>query len=131
MQGKRLDRVGHLIQMELSQLILTRVKDPRLGFVTVTHVDVSPDIRSAAVYYSVMGSVEAKRDSQAVLEKAAGFLQREIGAALKLRYTPRLLFKLDESLDRGMEIDSVLRTIQKEGRSDDGGGEGVEKKDES
>lgn len=111
MQGKRLDRVGHLIQMELGELILHRVKDPRLGFVTVVHVDVSPDLRSARVFYSVMGTAKAKLDSQQALEKAAGFLQREIGSALQLRYTPRLKFIRDESLDQGMEIDRILRGL--------------------
>lgn len=114
MQGKRLDRVGHLIQMELGQLILHRVKDPRLGFVTVTHVGVAPDLRSACVFYSVMGDEKVKKDSQLALEKAAGFLQKEIGAALEIRYTPKLKFQLDESLDRGLEIDRVLRDLDKE-----------------
>ncbi len=114
MQGKRIDRVGHLIQMELSQLILHRVKDPRLGFVTITHVSVTPDLKSACVFFSAMGDKKVRRDSQTALEKAAGFLQKEIGSALQLRYTPRLKFMLDDSLDRGMEIDKVLRDIHKE-----------------
>ena len=113
MQGKRIDRIGHLIQMELSQLILHRVKDPRLGFVTITHVSVTPDLKSACVFFSVLGDAKARKDSQTALEKATGFLQKEIGVALQLRYTPRLKFKLDDSLDRGMEIDKVLRNIQK------------------
>src|SRR5688572_23123416 len=114
MQGKRVDRVGHLIQMELGQLILHRVKDPRLGFVTVTHVDVTPDLRSAAVFYSVLGDDKVKKDSQTALEKATGFLQKEIGDALQLRYTPKLRFLLDDSIDRGMEIDKVLRRLDQE-----------------
>ncbi len=113
MQGKRLDRVNHLIQMELGPLILHRVKNPRLGFVTVTHVSVAPDLRSARVFYSVLGDEKARRESQLALEKAAGFLQREIGSALELRYTPKLKFAFDDSLDRGSEIDRVLRDIQK------------------
>lgn len=113
MQGKRTDRVGHLIQMELGQLILQRVKNPKLGFVTVTHVDVSPDLRSARVFFSVLGNAAQKKDSLTALERASGFLQREINAALNLKYTPRLKFILDESLDRGEEIDKVLRDIHK------------------
>jgi len=112
MQGKRKDRVGHLIQMELSNLILHRVKDPRVGFVTVTHVDVSPDLRSACVYYSVMGDEKVKKSSQEGLEKASGFLQREIGATLNLRCTPKLIFRLDRSLDQGMAIDQIIRRIK-------------------
>lgn len=114
MQGKRIQRVGHLIQMELGRLIVTKVKDPRLGFVTVTHVDVTPDLKSARVFYSAMGDERAKKASQTALEKAAGFLQKEVGDILKLRYTPRLKFILDDSLDHGLEIDRVLRAIDKE-----------------
>lgn len=112
MRGKRKDRVGHLMQMELSQLILFKIKDPRLGFVTITHVDVTPDLRSACVFFSVMGNQEAKKTSRFVLEKAAGFLQKEIGHNLKLRYTPKLVFRLDESIDRGIEIDEILHEIK-------------------
>lgn len=114
MQGKRIDRVGHLIQMELSQLILHRVKDPRLGFVTLTHVNVTPDLRSACVFYSALGDAKAKEGTQIALEKSAGFLQKEIGTALQLRYTPRLKFVFDDSLDRGLEIDKVIREIHKD-----------------
>jgi ribosome-binding factor A len=111
MQGKRLNRVGHLIQMELSQLILLRVKDPRLGFVTVTHVDVTADLKNAIVFYSVMGDEKARAASQQALEKASGFLQREIGQILKLRFTPKLLFRFDDSIHQGIEIDRVLKEI--------------------
>ena len=115
MQGKRTDRVGHLMQMELSQLILFKVKDPRVGFVTVTHVDVSPDLKSACVFYSVMGTDEAKANTQIALEKAAGFLQRETGKVLQMRSTPRLIFRLDESIEKGMEIDKILRELHEKG----------------
>jgi len=115
LQGKRTDRVGHLMQMELSQLILLRIKDPRLGFVTVTHVDVSPDLKSACVFYSVLGTEEAKRNTQMVLEKSAGFLQREIGGVLKMRNTPRLIFRLDASLEKGLEIDKILKDLKDKG----------------
>lgn len=114
MQGKRIDRVGHLIQMELGQLILHRVKDPRLGFVTVTHVDVTPDLRSACVFYSVLGDAKAQKDSQTALEKASGFLQKEIGDALQFRYTPKLIFKRDDSYAKGFEVDQVIRKLHQE-----------------
>jgi ribosome-binding factor A len=113
MQGKRTQRVGHLIQMELSQLILKKVRDPRLGFVTVTHVEVTPDLKSALIFYSVMGDKKIKTESQQALERATGFLQKEIAAALKLRYTPKLRFQFDDSLDQGFEIDRMLREIKK------------------
>ena len=114
MQGKRVVRVGHLIQMELSQLILKKVKDPRLGFVTVTHVDIAPDMKSAIVFYSVMGDDKVRKDSKIALERAAGFLQKEISVTLKLRYTPKLHFRFDDSLDQGFEIDRLIRKINQE-----------------
>ncbi len=118
MQGKRIERVGHLIQMELSRLLLHRVKDPRLGFVTITHVKVTPDLRSACVFYSAMGDEKSRKNSQVALEKAAGFLQKEIGSAIQLRNTPKLQFCFDDSLDRGLEIDKVLRKLREGDRSD-------------
>ncbi len=117
MQGRRIDRVSHLIQMELGQLILHRVKDPRLGFVTITHVDVTPDLRSAAVFYSVLGDDKARKDSQLALEKASGFLQKEIGTALQLRYTPKLRFLFDDSLEQGLEVDKLLRKLEEDKKS--------------
>ena len=114
MQGKRTRRVGHLIQMELGQLILMKLRDPRLGFVTITHVDVNPDLKSARVFYSSLGDAKTRQASQAALEHAAGFLQKEIGTALKLRFTPKLAFLFDDSLDQGFEIDRVLRKIDQE-----------------
>ncbi len=112
MQGRRTDRVSSLLQMELSRLILERIKDPRLGFVTVTHVKVTADLKSAVVFLSVMGDEKVKKSSMAVLEKAEGFLKREISAALKLRYTPHLQFELDDSLDKDFEIRDVIQKIE-------------------
>src|SRR5688572_2460688 len=114
MQGKRTDRVGHLIQIELSQLIVQKLKDPRLGFVTVTHVEVSPDLKWARVFYSVIGDEKKRKSTQEALQRAAGFLQREIGSAIKIRYTPKLTFVFDDSLDRGQEIDRVIHKLDAE-----------------
>ena len=114
MTTHRSDRVGHLIQMELGQILLHRMKDPRMGFITVTHVGMAADLKSARVFYSVLGDGKIKASTQTALEKATGFLQHEIGEALKLRYTPKLTFALDESYDKGMEIDRVLYDLKKE-----------------
>lgn len=114
MQGKRTERVGHLIQMELSQIILRRVKDPRLKNVTITHVGIAPDIKSARVFFSLLGDDNARMEAKAAFEKAAGFLQREIGRALELRYTPKLTFAIDDTIDRTLEVDDVLKTLEGE-----------------
>jgi ribosome-binding factor A len=113
-QGNRLERIGHLIQKELGQLLLNGVKDPRIGFVTITHVSVAPDIRSAKVFYSVIGDKKIRKESQIGLEKAAGFLQREISRTIELRYTPVLNFEFDDTLDRRMEIEKVIKTLDDE-----------------
>ena len=114
MQGKRLERVGHLIQKELGELILHRVKDPRLeSFVTITHVSPSSDLKSAMVFYSVLGDVKKHQDVQTAPEKAAGFFQKKIAEALRLRYTPKLKFSFDDSLDRGLEIDRLLYDLHR------------------
>lgn len=116
MQGKRLDRVGHLIQMELSRLVPHRLKDPRVtGLITITHVSVAADLRSARVFYSVIGANEkALQDIQEGLQSAAGFLQREVSSVVEMRYTPKFTFQLDETYERSMEIDRVLHRLEKE-----------------
>ena len=111
MQGKRIDRVGHLVQQEMSRLILGRTKDPRVGFTTVTHVKMTADLKSAVVFVSVMGAEKIKLSTIEGLENARGFFQREIGESLKLRFTPRIQFELDRSIDRSLEIDQILRKV--------------------
>ena len=112
MQGKRTDRVASLLQMELSSLILERVKDPRLGFVTVMNVKITADLKSAVVFVSIMGDQKKKEESLQVLKRAAGFLQHEVGLAIKMRFTPKLQFELDDSLDKDFEIGQVIRKIE-------------------
>ena len=112
MQGKRIDRVAHLLQMELSNLIVTRLKDPGLGFMTITHVSMTPDLKAAWVHYSVIGKANARQTAQAALERARGYLQRQVADSLKLRHTPLLNFRYDDSFDDGLKVDRVLRDIE-------------------
>lgn len=114
--SRRAERVSHLIQMELGQVLLHKMKDPRMGMITVTHVGVAADLKSARVFYSVLGDEQARISTQIALERGTGFLQREIATALKLRYTPKLTFAFDDSLDQGIKIDRVLHELQKEQR---------------
>ena len=111
MQGKRTERVGSLLQMELSKLILERVKDPRLGFITITHVKVTKDLKAAVVFFTVMGDKAKKNSSLDVLRRAAGFLQKEVGHILDLRYIPRLQFELDDMIDKSFEIEEVIKKL--------------------
>lgn len=98
-----------LIQIELGEVILKKLKDPRIGFVTLTGVRVTPDLKSARVYYSVLGKEKEKAEARMGLEHARGFLQHEIAEALKLRFTPKLDFHLDESLEESFRIDQILQ----------------------
>jgi len=112
---------------EISLLIQRRVRDPRLGFVTVTGVEVSPDLRVAHVYVSVLGSDDDVQRSLESLRRAAGFFRRELGASLSLRYLPELNFRPDDTLERGFRIDRLLDSLHHETLEDNAledGGEG-------
>jgi ribosome-binding factor A len=104
--------VAGLIQQELAELLRTEVKDPRIGFVSITQVEVSSDLRVAKVMVSVMGDGEAKLESMKGLHSAKAFLRTLLGRRLHLRYTPELLFKLDESIAYSAHIHSVLAQLK-------------------
>ena len=114
MQGKRSERVAALIKEELGSIFLRGVKDPRIGFVTITDVHVSDDLKYARVFYSVLGDELKKEETAKGLEQARGFLQRDIANTLKLRFTPHLSFVVDSSLDEGMKIDGIIRKIHEQ-----------------
>lgn len=116
--SRRTDRVSSLIQIELAELVLRRLKDPRLGFVTITGVDVAPDLKSARVFYSVMGQEKEKVDAGKALEHASGFLQHQIALDLKFRFTPKLSFHRDDTLDESLKIEKILRELKEEDRED-------------
>ena len=114
MQGKRVDRVAELIRNELGTAVVRHLRDPRVGFVTITNVEISADLHYAKVFYSVMGDDAAKKRTHEALSHASGFLQRDLAQVLNLRYTPRLDFYLDNSLDHSIEVDGILKEIRKE-----------------
>lgn len=108
---RRQKRVAELVHEEMSQLIRQRVADPRLEPVTVTGVDVTPDLRIAHVYVSVLGDEEARRESLTALGHAAGFFRRELASTLQLRFVPDISFHLDDTLDRAERIDRLLEQL--------------------
>lgn len=114
MTSRRMAQVNQLLKEELSELILREVKDPRIGFVTLTEVKVSPDLHQAQVYFSVLGDEEELQDSRAALEHAAGFLRHQLGRRLALRYIPELHFIYDRSLERAQRIETLLRQIHEQ-----------------
>ena len=101
-------RVSELIRAILTDLLQTRINDPRLDGITITRVKVTPDTLRADVYYSVLGDEEARRVAQQGLESAAGRLRRELGARTRLRHTPELVFRWDSSLAYGERIEQLL-----------------------
>lgn len=107
----RVGRVGEQIKKELSLILQTEFKDPRLGFITVTGVDVTNDLSQAKVYLSVLGSDEQKEDTLKALAKGTGFLRGELGRRIRLRHIPELIFKFDSSVEYGSRIDKLLHQI--------------------
>jgi len=101
-------RVNEAIREILGDAIATELKDPRIGFVTVTDVDTSPDLRAARVYVSVLGSEEERQSSLEGLRSSHGVLQRKIATGMRMKRTPTLSFEYDESVDRGDRITRLL-----------------------
>jgi ribosome-binding factor A len=110
-RGDRPARVGEKIREELSLLLLRKVNDPGLAPVTVTEVSVTSDLRIAHVNYSALVAPEERPAVAKALRRSSGFLRRELGHLLGLRYAPELQFHYDDSFDRGARIDAILRDI--------------------
>jgi ribosome-binding factor A len=104
----RMRRVNEAVREVVSARIAEGLRDPRIGFVTVTAVETSPDLRQARVYVSVLGSEEERSDTLAGLESAHGVIQQALATELRMKRTPTLQFVFDESIDRGMRITELL-----------------------
>jgi ribosome-binding factor A len=102
-------RVDEAMRAVLSDAIATDIKDPRVGFVTVTGVKTSPDLHHACVFVSVLGDESTTEDTMDGLRSAHGFLQRRVASELMLKHTPALTFEYDDSVDRGMRITHLLK----------------------
>ncbi len=108
---KRTMQVGGLLQKEISDLLLRKIKDPRLEMVTITGVEVSPDLRMARIYFSRYGSAEEIEQALKGLQSASGFIKRELGQRMQLRRVPELAFFHDTSFERGDRIESLLKGL--------------------
>jgi ribosome-binding factor A len=111
MQGSRPARVGDQIREELSELLARRVKDPGIGFITITYVKVSPDLQVARAFYTLLGDDKAHKDTARALERATPFLRRQIAGRLRLRRAPELTFQFDESIERQQRIEQLIEEI--------------------
>ncbi|HUL21829.1 MAG TPA: 30S ribosome-binding factor RbfA [Thermodesulfobacteriota bacterium] len=113
MEGKRSEKVADLIQKEVSQMLVRDVKDPRIGFVTITKVAVSEDCRFAKVYFSVAGTPAERESSGKGLDSAKGYVRKELGRRLRLRYTPEIVFQFDPSIEYAIHMEEVIRDIHR------------------
>ena len=108
----RIEKLQELIKQEMGKMLLKELKDPRIGFVTVTGVEMTGDLREAKIYVSVMGGEEKVKSSLEGLNSALGFVRREIGQRIRLRFTPEISFALDTSLDYGDHIQKLLLQVE-------------------
>jgi ribosome-binding factor A len=112
MQGSRPARIGEEIRMELADLLAREIRDPGIGFVTVTHVKVSADLQVARAYYTTLGDAAARKNTAKALERAKPFLRSRLAGTLGLRRVPELAFQYDESIAREERIESLLQEIR-------------------
>jgi ribosome-binding factor A len=114
-----MQRVGDLLRQEISEIMHRRMKDPRLGFLTVTLVEVSPDLRYAKVYVSSPGTEDELTDRIKILSGAAGFIRGELFKRVTLKFMPELSFRADRSIEHGIRISKVLRDLEDKERGGD------------
>ncbi len=112
MEGRRPGRLGGQVQEEISEIIQRKIKDPRLGFVTVTRVKMTADLRHASVYVSVIGAEEDVEKSLAALESASNFIRSELGRRIRVKHVPDLKFFHDDSAVKGARIEEILKHLR-------------------
>ncbi|MBS3027046.1 MAG: 30S ribosome-binding factor RbfA [Dolichospermum sp. DET50] len=112
--NRRVSRVAELIKREVSQMLLNGIKDDRVGtgMVSVTDVDVSGDLQHATIFVSIYGTEEAKTETMAGLKSATGYVRSELGARIRLRRTPEVIFMEDHSIERGTKVLSLLNQLE-------------------
>jgi ribosome-binding factor A len=114
----RATRVGELMKKELGEIISRKIKDPRIGFITVTDVRVTGDLQQAKVFITILGDEEQKQNTLKGLAKANGFIRSEIGKRIRIRKTPEITFEFDDSIEYGTRIEKLLSELNDERSSD-------------
>jgi len=115
----RSERLAEAIKKEVSDLLRDEIKDPRIGFVSITAVKVSKDLRYADIFASVYGEPAAQKASMEALAKAQGFVRSELGKRIRLRYTPEITFKLDQSIGQGARLIKLMEEVREKGGPSD------------
>ncbi len=108
-------RLAEAIKKEISDMLHDELKDPRIGFVTITTVDVSPDLRYARIYASVLGGGEQRKATRDALKNATGYIRSELGKRIRLKYTPEISFYLDDSIERGARVIKLMGEVKDTG----------------
>jgi ribosome-binding factor A len=119
MPTRRQRRVSELIHRELSVLLMRDVRDPRLAAVTITGVDVTPDLLRARIHFSVLGAAEEQHEALLGLQHASGYLRSQLAGRVRLRFVPELVFEVDRSSEYGRHIDELLDNLEANGPSFD------------
>jgi len=114
MDELRAERVARALRREISDILRHELKDPRIGFVSITEVELSSDLRQAKVYCSVLGEPEEKRKALQGLRSATGFVRAEVAHRIRLRHAPDLVFLLDDSIERGVRVVSLMTKLSEE-----------------
>lgn len=127
MSSQRPGRVQEAIRQEVSKILHDEIRDPRLGFLTITGVELTNDLRYARIYFSVLGEEKEKKLALKGLNSAKGYIKGLLGDRIKLRYMPEIEFKIDETLDRTQRIYDLFEKIKKE-KKDDAGSDSGDKK---
>jgi ribosome-binding factor A len=118
---KRADRVSDLLKAEISQMLLKEVKDPHIGFMTITGVEVSKDLHVANVFYTILGDEKQVSESAQALSRVSHFIKRQLGKRLRMRYIPDIIFRYDHSLEYGAKIDNILGHLKDSEETDPSG----------
>jgi len=111
--GSRMRRVNQILREAIAEECAV-LKDPRIGFLTITDVDTAPDLRKATVFYSVIGDIDVRQETAAALESAASRVRTAVGETVRLKYLPELRFDLDPSIAHGLKITGILSELKKE-----------------
>ena len=125
MSLQRAQRVAETIRKEISSLLIKGLKDPRIGFVTITSVDVTSDLRQARVYYTLMSSQadmdnrDGRKETQAGLDSCSTYIRQQLGRMLRLRFIPEIHFEYDASFDYGQNIEKLLSEVKTDTQQDD------------
>ena len=127
MSSQRPGRVQEAIRQEVSKILHDQIRDPRLGFLTITGVELTNDLRFARIYFSVLGDDKAKKLALKGLNSAKGYIKGILGDRIKLRYMPDIEFKIDETLERTQHIFDLFEQIKKEKKEDAGSDRGDKK----